>query len=589
MKLADALRIAAQNPPAAGAPPFNVALVCGFTPLHLETFLVAALRQRDPDRHVAVATGLFDDIPGTLRDLRGQPVDAVILVIEWSDIDARLGVRRLGGWSPSDLPAIVDRAGAWLAQVRALVGDLAPTAPVVVSLPTLPLPPLFFTPGWQASAWELKLRETLASFAAEVARSPRVRVIAEQNLAAASPPGERLSIKSTFASGFPYRTAHAGALAELLAAAAHGALPKKGLITDLDNTLWRGIVGDEGAHGVCWDLDHHAQAHGLYQQFLRALSEEGVLVGVASKNDPEVVAEAFARDDLVLPKDRVFPFEVSWGSKAEAVSRVLAAWNVGAESVVFVDDNPAELAEVKAAHPAIECVAFPSDAQAAYDLLVRLREMFGRAAISEEDGVRLDSLRRAAEAREASDDGEGFSEVLLEQARAELTLDFRKDPADARALELVNKTNQFNLNGRRLTERGWADHLRADGAFVLTATYRDRFGLLGKIAVLAGRAEGPHLYVDTWVMSCRAFARRIEHQCVKALFERFGAHTIAFDYAATPRNGPATRTLASLLGAPPAAGATLTRAAFDAACPRLFHRVEVKDDVGDRRYAHAGR
>jgi FkbH-like protein len=587
MKLVDALRLAGRNP-SAGAETFNAALVCGFTPLHLLTFLVAHLRQLYPEHRIQIDTGLFDDISGTLREFCGQRRDAVVLVLEWADIDARLGLRRLGGWSPAILPGIVEHAQIWLAQVCALVEKVAHSSPVVVSLPTLPLPPVFFNAGWQAGAYELTLREAVASFAAAIGGSPRVRVISEQMLAAVSPPAERLSVKSTWMSGFPYQTLHADALARLLAIAAQNRLPKKGLITDLDNTLWRGIVGDDGVEGVCWDLDHQAQAHGLYQQFLRALSEEGVLVGVVSKNDPAVVAQAFAREDLLLPRQRVFPFEVSWGSKAEAVSRVLSVWNINAESVVFVDDNPIELAEVRAAHPGIECIAFPHEPAAAYELLLRLREMFGRTVVSEEDQIRLDSLRGSAAPRPPSEESGDYSEALLEQAEAELTLDFRKDPADLRALELINKTNQFNLNGRRMTERAWADHLQAPGTFVLTATYNDRFGMLGKIAVMAGRrVDGGLMHVDTWVMSCRAFARRIEHQCIKALFDTFATHTIVFDYLKTPRNGPLTKALAALLQAPPAPGATLTAPAFDAACPRLFHRVMVKDDIGNERYARA--
>ncbi len=589
MKLVDALTIAAGNPVEGAGAVFRTAFVCGFTPLHLQTFLVAELRQRFPAHHIAVTTGLFDDIPGTLQDLRGGTFDAIVLVLEWADIDARLGLRRLGGWSPANLPEIVEHASAWLAHVRALVEELAQAAPVVVSLPTLPLPPLFCHAGWQAGGHELMLRHAVAAFAAGIARAPRVRVVSEQALAAASPPAARLSVKSTWTSGLPYTTAHASALAALLAHAARNSPPKKGIITDLDNTLWSGIVGDDGPGGVWWDLDHHAQRHGVYQQFLRSASEEGVLVGIASKNEPAVVDQAFARDDLLLPKNLVFPFEVGWGSKAEAVSRVLKAWNVAADSVVFVDDNPAELAEVKAAHPGIECVAFPADPDALYAMLGRLRDAIGKPVVSEEDRIRLDSIRGRAAAAPPADESEGFAESLLEQADAELTLDFRKDAGDARALELINKTNQFNLNGRRLTEREWLEHLRAPHTFVLTASYKDRYGLLGRIAVMAGLVEGDRLQVSTWVMSCRAFARRIEHQCVKALFERFNAAAIEVDYAATPRNAPLTRALGGLLGAPPARGATLTRAAFDAACPRLFHRLVVKEDVGDQRYAHAVR
>ena len=575
MKLVEALNINSQKPAHTADEVMAIALVCGFTPLHLQTFLKAEMRRLFPTRHIEIETGQYEDIIGTLKDLRTRLVDGVALVLEWPDLDPRLGTRQLGGWSPRNLTDIVDCAQAWLAQLRVLLEDVSQLSPVVVSLPTLPLPPLFFSAGWQAGLHELRLRECLWTFAADVARNPRIRVISEQRLNSSSPLSGRLDVRSNWLAGFPYHVAHASALAELLSRALQNPQPKKGLITDLDNTLWSGIVGDDGPQDVWWDLDHRAQAHGLYQQFLCTLAQEGVLVAVASKNDPDVVAEAFARTDILLPKENVFPCEVSWGSKAQAVSRVLDAWHVHPDSVIFVDDNPLELAEVKAAHPAIECLRFATgDPQGVYELIVHLRDSFGRSAVSYEDQIRLESLRSNPSVRTAGPDAEGFSEVLLEQANAELTFDFRKDVRDARALELINKTNQFNLNGQRFTEATWADYLDRNDTFLLTSTYKDRFGALGKIAVLAGRIErGQDVRVDTWVLSCRAFGRRIEHQCLRVLFEKFAADSIRFAYKATERNKPITRCLAELLRTAPSADAVLTASTFEASCPKLFHRV----------------
>jgi FkbH-like protein len=577
LKLADALRVVSRNP----QPPaetFRVQLACGFTPLHLQTFLAAELRLRMPLHHVAVGTGLYEDTAGTLRHARGERLDAVVLVIEWFDLDARLGLRRLGGWSPQSGTEIVERAAIWLAEIRSLVDQVADTSPVVMSLPSLPFPPLFRTPGGQACLEEVQLRERLWRFAASVGAHPRVRIVSDQARDLVSPPSDRLHVGSTFLSGFPYQLPHAAKLASLLARAVHNPPPMKGLITDLDNTFWSGIVGDDGADAVSWDLDHRSQAHGLYQQLLASLSEAGVLIGVASKNDPRVVDETFTRDDLLMPASRLFPMAVSWGSKADAVARVLKAWNVGAESVVFVDDNPAELAEVAAAHPAIQCMQFPhGDAAGIYQLLGQLRDLFGRSHISEEDAIRLDSLRAQASAFDADEQGGGFSETLLEQADAELTVDFTKDDADGRALALINKTNQFNLNGRRITDRAWAERLADPATFVMRVNYRDRFGPLGTIAIMAGRIEGSRVRIDTWVMSCRAFARRIEHQSLRVLFDRFGAGEVVLDYAQTPRNGPLTTFLSDISGAAAQPDMTMSSDTFTAACPRLFHRVALKE------------
>jgi len=577
MKLIEALSIIPKSPnpgPNSGNEPLAVALVCGFTPLHLQTFLHAELQLLFPERRIELTTGLYGDIFGTLQGLKGQRLDAVVLVLEWSDFDARLGLRQLGGWGPQHLESVVERVDVWLAQLRLLLAEIGPAIPVAISQPTLPLPPLFFTPGWRGSFYELKLKELLAAFAAALGQHTRIRIVNEQRLGQASPPAGRLSVKSDWTTGFPYQLTHASALAALLARLVRNPLPKKGLITDLDNTLWSGIVGEVGAEGVHWDLDHHSQAHGLYQQMLRTLAEEGVLVAVASKNDPGVVEEAFQREELLLPRERIFPFAVSWGSKAKAVAEILESWNVGPESVVFIDDNALELAEVKAQHPEVECLQFPIDKpQALYELIEQLRDWFGRGTISEEDALRLDSIRQRAGLRQPTDEREGFAESLLAEVEAELTFDFRKDPHDQRALELVNKTNQFNLNGQRYTEAAWHDYLAQPATFTLTASYQDRFGRLGKIAVLTGRSGAGKIHVDAWVMSCRAFARRIEHQCLRVLFERSKTDYITLAYAATARNGPLTSFMKELSPDSSVGEFRLTQAAFAAICPRLFHRV----------------
>jgi hypothetical protein len=161
-----------------------------------------------------------------------------------------------------------------------------------------------------------------------------------------------------------------------------------------------------------------------------------------------------------------------------------------------------------------------------------------------------------------------------------VTLDFRVDVADARALELVNKTNQFNLNGRRYSEAQWRRLLERPGAFLLRVAYEDRFGPLGTIAVAAGHGDAELLRVDAWVMSCRAFSRRTEYQTLRVLFERFGATSIVFDYMKTDRNGPLQEFFAELLGSsPPAGGIRLRGKDFEAACPPLHHVVRKKLEI----------
>ena len=563
MKLAEALSIV-KKPKKPQGEPFSCFFAAGLNPLHLSTFLAAELSLLFPDRNVELQHGLYGDLLGNVNRLARADADAGIVLLEWADMDARLGVRSSSAWSPAVCADIAATMGARAGQLRQSIEAASQRMPVIVSFPTLPLPPASFAPGWQAGSLEIELHAMMHELRSRISQLPQVRILSSQRLDMVSPLRERFDVESELLAGFPYRLGHASALANLLAQLARKPVPKKGLITDLDDTLWRGIVGEVGVEGISWDLDHHTQMHAFYQRVLGALSAEGVLLGVASKNERALVETALGRNDLAVAADVFFPLEVSWGRKSDAVARILGTWNIGADAVVFVDDSPLELAEVKASHPGVECIQFPTkDSAGVYDLAHRLRDLFGKSAILEEDAIRAQSIRRSRATAEAYEVASG-SGNFLEQVQAEISINFSKSPLDPRALELVNKTNQFNLNGKRFTEAAWQNYLREPESFLAVASYTDKFGPLGKIAVIAGRRNENELTVDAWVMSCRAFSRRVEHTCLQELFAKFGADTIKLDFLKTDRNGPLREFLEELLGAAPEPGCAIPRQLFEA-------------------------
>jgi FkbH-like protein len=424
------------------------------------------------------------------------------------------------------------------------------------------------------------LRSSVASFARRLIEIPRVRVLNQQRLQQLSPAGERYDPRSDLQNGFPYQQSHADVLASLLAALMVETPLCKGIITDLDDTLWRGILGELGPQGVTWDMAEHAQIHGVYQQFLDAMAERGALIGVASKNDAGLVEDALNRPDLHIRRERLFPVEAGWGRKSESVSRILHTWNVGADAVIFVDDNPAEVAEVEFRHPQIKGRHFRGeDPQAVLALLSELRDCFGKRVVTAEDGIRSASLRSNQALQERASDT-GSWEAFLQQMDARIQISFQDGPSDTRAFELINKTNQFNLNGRRFTPGEWQARLAGNNAVLATVSYHDKFGPLGKIAVLLGAADPARAVVriETWVMSCRAFSRRIEYQCLRQLFERFQAKEIVLDFMPTPRNAPARDFIAKF--GEPCAEFRITREQFERNCPPLYHSCQEVAAIG---------
>jgi len=574
MKLIDALAVA-RRPVAENASVLKVFLACGFTPLHLETFLAAALSDRSPLERAEIDTGLFGDLAGNIERIESGECDVLVVLIEWQDLDPRLGTRSLGGWDVDDLPDIVNSTERMMARLEKAIVGVPGSIPTYISLPTLPLPPLFTTSSQQASSYELQLRLCINRLAAALARHSRIRIISTQSLDEMSPLAGRFDIQSELSAGFPYQLAHASTIAELLAALIRGSGSKKGLITDLDDTLWSGILGENGVEGISWHLDQHTHIHGLYQQFLASLASAGVLTAVASKNDPALVKQAFEREDLLVSNKSLYPIDAHWGPKSESVRRIVKTWNIAADAVIFIDDSPMELAEVKAAFPEMECLLFPkSDPPAFWQLLRRLRDLFGKSIVSEEDSIRLQSIRSAASLPDSSNGDSTSLDTFLREARASVVFIIGKQKDDRRAFELINKTNQFNLNGKRLNETSWTNYLNDPSSFLMTVSYEDKYGPLGKIAVLLGHRQGAVATINYWVMSCRAFSRRIEQQSLRWLFEEFRLQEIHFDYQQTERNQPIYDFLCSIGGAPRAGEASISMASFFEKCPPLFHQIK---------------
>ena len=569
MTLREALRAAAG--PSAGAP-YPVHLCCGFEPLHLVTYSKAHLRNRfrngdaAESRPVEIHTGLFGDLDGNVRRALAASGSApIVIVLEWADIDPRLGLREGYAPKPGDEDSILSSAAGRLAGLQETLLAAAGRR-IVLALPAAPLPPWFPGLTGQATAFSLQLQQATAAFAAACALAG-VRV-------AAPLPGPAYDLRGHLHSGFPYTLPFTSALAEAITALLLPPATAKGLITDLDNTLWAGIAGDDGPANLHWSLEKHARHHGLYQQFLAGLAAQGVLVGIASKNDPAPVAEALNRSDVLIAASSFFPIETNWGPKSESIRRIAQAWNIGLDSIVFVDDSPLELAEVRQALPDVACHAFPaSDPAAVLELIHLLRRRFAREQATDEDRIRAASLRNAA-ALTAGAQAASDPETLLAGLEARIAVSFLRDPFDPRSLELINKTNQFNINGERWEESQFRAFLQEPAALLAVVSYEDRFGPLGKIAVAAGRIEGERLRLESWVMSCRAFSRRIEYATLQALFAHTGAREIELVWRATSRNNPTREALAPLCGELPAeAPIPLTRQAFETTCPALYATV----------------
>jgi len=538
--------------------------------------------QRFPNEAIEVKTGLYGDLEGTLSLAAKSQADAAVVVIEWSDLDPRLGFRGSGGWALSLQADILATCQGRFTRLLRGLESLGGKMPVALVPPTLLPTPWGHTASWHCSLNELELQKYTTAFLADAARISGVSIIHPAHLARVSPEAGRADTTMELRAGFPYTIGHASAVADQAIRLLYPPSPKKGLITDLDETLWSGILGEAGASNVSWSLGDHAQIHGLYQHMLRHLSEMGVLIGVASKNEQAVVEQALLREDLFAPAQALFPVCANWGPKSASVAEILRVWNIGPESVVFVDDSPMELDEVKAAFPAMTCLLFPTKRAAkCVELLDELRSLFGKGTVQREDALRGASIRaNAAMQTSAVGSADGAFVRGLEGC---VTFDCRKDPSNQRIPELINKTNQFNLNGVRTSTGEWLKQIQDENSLVVGVSYDDKFGPLGTIGALAGRRVKNELEVTSWVLSCRAFSRRIEDHMLDHVFQHHGISTVRLNFRRTERNEPLRRYLAGLgleLELEPGAGADvlLSPEQFYNQIGELPHRVRLQNE-----------
>ena len=544
MKLSEASELSARARGVDG-PVYRTLLATGFTPLSLQTFVEARLGLALPERQVRVTLGHYGDLLGTIKRGAGT-TNAILVCIEWADLDPRLSVRSTARHLLATLDEIVLEARARATALTDAIAGITGST-VVVSAPTLALPPIFPSTVRTVSRWEAQLLVIRAAMEERLAEHG-VHVLSETLLAQDSPKHERWSMRSELEFDYPYNTRHADALANELVTVLLPPARRKGLILDLDNTVWSGIVGDDGVQNVSWDLSSRSQHHAFFQRFVNVLAESGILVGIASKNSPDVAAQALAREDLLVEARHLFPVVANWGAKSESVAAIAKVWNVAPDSLVFVDDSALEREEVDRAGLGIATVAFPAgDVSAIPALLQLLRNHFGTTAINDDDKLRVATIRSTAALAEQVEKSGTLSDDVIAGLSGRLSLAEKTLANCERALQLINKTNQFNINGRRWDAAELAEYV-GKGGRIIAVDYEDRYGKLGEISALLVREHGAVLHVDAWVLSCRAFARRIEHGTMQLLLAHFTPRELSIDVVTTGRNAPSLQTLRELAG-----------------------------------------
>lgn len=286
-------------------------------------------------------------------------------------------------------------------------------------------------------------------------------------------------------------------------------LSKKCLVLDLDNTLWGGVIGDDGLEGIgLGNGSARGEAYVEFQTYVKSLKERGVILAVCSKNELKTAKLGFTHSDSILKLDDFSSFQASWGMKTDALRLIAKELNIGLDSLVFIDDNPAERELIRTQLPEVEVPEVGTDV-AEFAKHIDGNGYFESLKILNEDLNKsqyyAEGKKREAQAAEF----ENYAEFLLSlEMEAEIRA-YDKQNLE-RINQLINKTNQFNLTTARTDIETVTEMVDNPNHVNLYARLKDKFGDNGLVACISATVDDGTANIDSWVMSCRVFKRELE-------------------------------------------------------------------------------
>jgi FkbH-like protein len=340
----------------------------------------------------------------------------------------------------------------------------------------------------------------------------------------------------------PYRRPFLDGWAQLVsrAACALKGKAKKVLVLDCDNTLWGGVVGEDGLDGIALDPQQHpGRSFHEFQTTVLHLAERGVLLALCSKNNEADVFEVLDHHPHSLVKRRhLAAWRIDWQDKASNIAALAEELNLGLDAFVFVDDNPLECGLVRQMLPPVTVLQVPKKLHELPAMLLQ-HGLFDTLGFTAEDRKRA-QLYQSESQRKSERSSFADLDAYLRSLETVATIRRATAAELARVAQLTQKTNQFNLTTRRCAEA----ELRALAADPDSAVYslsvRDRFGALGLVGVLIARREGDEGRIDNFLMSCRALGRRLElamaEQCLAELSRQWPVRRWRAEYIATAKN-----------------------------------------------------
>lgn len=328
-------------------------------------------------------------------------------------------------------------------------------------------------------------------------------------------------------------------------------MQKKCIVLDLDNTLWGGIIGEDGMEGIALSMSAPGAHFIAFQQALRDLHDRGVILAINSKNNPEDALQVIRKHpNMILRENHFAASRINWEDKAQNMRELAKELNIGLDSMVFLDDSPHNRENVRTNLPEVETPELPTD-PSEYVKFLHSLPYFIANTITDEDKMRgnlyvTERLRKAAE-KEYTDRGSFLKSLGME-------LQFFEDDASAlaRLSQMTEKTNQFNVKKRPMTEVEIQKFMDSEEYVVFHARAVDQFGDHGIIAFALVRREKHLWHIESLLMSCRVLGRGIEEAFIAEIVKRAaraGAKSVQVTFEQSDKNMPAREFVDRIFGA----------------------------------------
>ncbi|HET9627676.1 MAG TPA: HAD-IIIC family phosphatase [Kofleriaceae bacterium] len=538
--------------------PVTVAIVASYTVDPLLPYLGCLFAQRGLFATFTVAP--FGQIYQSLLDPQSEIRAATITIVlaRLEDLCAR-PIAQLATLEPDAVRAARAEVHAELDRLTAALASFSAAAPGLVLVGTLPPPPS--TPlgvldaSHPASLGQLGREANLALWRA-VSGQRRLRLIDVEQVIAQVGTARAWDARMAVLAGCPLSSAALRQLADHLTRAIAALLvpPAKVIVLDLDHTLWGGIVGEDGPAGIQIGPSGVGAAFAAFQDALLALRAQGVLLAVASKNNEADALEVFDHHPgMKIRREHLAAHQISWQPKSASLRALARELSLGLDSFVFIDDSPTECAEVRGVLPEVTVVELPAE-PARYVEALRAVAVLDRMTLTDEDRARPAAYRTEQARKEALAAADGDPDALRAHLRSLALvarvrrIDETGDADVARAAQLTQKTNQFNLTTVRRSEAE-IEAMRRDPAWRLYALdVTDRFGDYGTTGLVFARRTGEASWdLETVLLSCRVLGRGVESALLRVVTDDLiaaGARQLTSRFVATAKNAPARDFLA---------------------------------------------